>query len=145
MTGGRTLLKSATVLHLRRLILSNRCWAATLLGLALLLKALIPAGYMTVSSGKSIIVEICSGTGPASVTLHIPADGSDKGHKGTTSAEQPCAFASLGAQALAAVDPVILAAALAFTFILALRLVDLRLARHREHLRPPLRGPPALL
>ena len=132
------------MLHLRRLAMSNRCWAATLFGLALLLKALMPAGYMTVSSGKSITVEICSGTGPASLTLHIPTDGSDKGGKGATSAEQPCAFAGLSAQALAAVDPVILAAALAFTFILALLTVDLRLPRHRDHLRPPLRGPPAL-
>ena len=49
--------------------MSNRCWAATLFGLALLLKALIPASYMTVSSGKSITVEICSGllTGGRSV------------------------------------------------------------------------------
>lgn len=128
------------MLHLRRLILSNRCWAATLLGLALLLKALMPAGYMTVSSGKSITVEICSGTGPASLTLHIPSDEHDKGK---ASAEQHCAFAGLGAQALAAVDPYILEAALAFAFILALLFVDLRLARHRDHLRPPLRGPPA--
>ena len=131
------------MLHLRRLAMSNRCWAATLFGLALLLKALMPAGYMTVSSGKSITVEICSGTGPASFTLHIPADGDSKGGKGSTSAEQPCAFAGLGAQALAAVDPVILAAALAFAFIVALRFVDLRLPRHRAHIRPPLRGPPA--
>jgi len=133
------------MLHLRRLLLSNRCWATTLLGLALLLKALMPAGYMTVANGKSITVEICSGTGPASVTLHIPTDGSDKGGKGTSSAEQPCAFAGLGAQALAAVDPLILAAALAFAFIVALLFVDLRLPRHCEYLRPPLRGPPAHL
>ena len=131
------------MLHLRRLILSNRCWAATLFGLALLLKALMPAGYMTVSSGKSITVEICSGTGPAALTLHIPSGGNDK--SGKTSAERPCAFAGLGAQALAAVDPFILEAALAFAFILALLTVDLRLPRHREHLRPPLRGPPALI
>lgn len=123
--------------------MSNRCWAATLLGLALLLKALMPAGYMTVASGKSITVEICSGTGPASVTLHLPADKTDGG-KGTTSVEQPCAFAGLGAQALAAVDPFILEAALAFAFILALLTIDLRLPGHRDHLRPPLRGPPAL-
>lgn len=133
------------MLQFRRLIMSNRCWAVTLLGLALLFKAVMPAGYMTVSSGKSVTVEICSGTGPASLTLHIPTDGGEKGGKGTTSAEQPCAFASLGTQALAAVDPVILAAALAFAFILALRIVDLRLPARREHLRPPLRGPPALI
>ena len=145
MTSAPALPKSAAVLHLRRLAMSNRCWAATLFGLALLLKALIPASYMTVSSGKSITVEICSGTGPASLTLHIPADGNNKGGKSSTSAEQPCAFAGLGAQALAAVDPVILAAALAFAFIVALLFVDLRLPRHRAHLRPPLRGPPVLI
>lgn len=111
--------------------------------LALLLKVVVPAGFMTVATGKTLTVELCTGTGPASVTLHIPAEPGKKDGK-SGSAEQPCAFSALGAQALAATDPVLLAAALLFAFIFALIAPDQRLPRRTSHLRPPLRGPPAL-
>jgi len=133
------------VLHLRRLIHSHRCWAAVLLGVALLLKTVVPAGYMTVNNGKTVTVELCSSSGAGPMTLHIPVDGESRKGDDKAFADQPCAFAGLGAHALAATDPVVLAAALAFTFILALLAADLRLPRHGDHLRPPLRGPPALV
>ncbi|MBN8817654.1 MAG: DUF2946 family protein [Sphingomonas sp.] len=128
---------------LRHLARTHRHWAALLFCLALLLKVVVPAGFMTVATGKTLTVELCTGTGPASVTLHIPAEPGKKDGK-SGSAEQPCAFSALGAQALAATDPVLLAAALLFAFIFALIAPDQRLPRRTSHLRPPLRGPPAL-
>ncbi|MCW2364349.1 hypothetical protein M2346_002274 [Sphingobium xanthum] len=129
------------MLHMRRLVLSHRCWAATLLGLALLFKALMPAGFMPVVSGKTLTVELCSSGGAGPITLHIPVEGKDKTPQ--TQSDQTCAFGGLTAQALAATDPVVLEAALAFIFATALLQTDLRLPRHETYLRPPLRGPPA--
>ena len=131
------------MLHMRRLVHSHRCWAATLLGLALLFKALMPAGFMPVVSGKTISVELCSASGAGPMTIHIPVEGQGQQKAPQTQSDQHCAFAGLGAQALAATDPVVLEAALAFVFAAALLTADLRLPRHETYLRPPLRGPPA--
>jgi len=133
---------STAVLHLRRLVHSHRCWAAMLLGVALLFKAVVPGGYMTVVSDKTITVELCSSSGAGAMTLHIPVDGQGDDGGGKAQDTQPCAFSGLGAQVLPAADPVLLAAALAFIFLVALQVADLRLPQHGDHLRPPLRGPP---
>jgi hypothetical protein len=128
---------------LRHLARTHRRWAALLFCLALLLKVVVPAGVMTVATGKTLTVELCTGTGPASVTLHIPTESGKEDGK-HSAAEQPCAFSALGAQSLAATDPVLLAAALLFIFVLALIAPDQRLPRRTSYLRPPLRGPPAI-
>jgi len=115
-----------------------------LFSLALLLKLVVPAGFMPVANGTSLTVQLCSSMGPASATIHLPAD-TDGQDRNKQAADQPCAFAALGGQAVAATDPVILAAALLFAFVAALVGRDVRLVSRRRHLRPPLRGPPALI
>ncbi|MFD2780429.1 hypothetical protein ACFS32_04010 [Novosphingobium pokkalii] len=55
-----------------------------------------------------------------------------------------CPFTALSSASLGAVDPVVLALALAFVMALALRAAPCPRLGQTAHLRPPLRGPPAL-
>ena len=132
--------------RLRNLVLANRPFACAVLALALMMKLVMPAGYMpTVSSGQ-IIVSICSGTGPMTMVMTIPGLEHGKsegdGHQGKT--EQPCAFSGLNAPSLAAADPVLLAAAILFVLALGMRPLVLPASTAPPYLRPPLRGPPAV-
>lgn len=113
-----------------------------------MLKLLVPTGYMIDSSHGRITVTICSGTGPATMTMEMPGmDHSmpDHGKKDSGKAEMPCAFAGLSAAMTGAIDPVQLAALIAFVMALGLVAVILPAPARPAHLRPPLRGPPATL
>jgi len=134
--------------HLRR----HRRLAAWLLTLALLLKMLVPSGYMLDTSGRSIGLVLCSGMAPARVVAmpHTAMHGMahHNGHDGKKdgqTAEQPCAFAGLNAASLPAADPILLALAIAFIVATTVRYAGQKLVRARAYLRPPLRGPPILL
>lgn len=124
---------------LRRLVRSNRLIATAFLVLALLVKLVVPAGFMPVIDNGRIVISICSGTGPMALSIpdlgHGPSDSHGK-------SEQPCLFSGLSASSLAATDPVVLAAAI--LFILALGLLPARTpaAMAPAYLRPPTRGPP---
>lgn len=110
--------------------------------LALIVKALVPAGYMPTMMGKLLTVTLCTGDGfQKSVTLHLSQDGKGSGDR-QPGADHPCAFSALGGPALAATDPVVLAAALLFALVFALHFVPLPPLRRIGNLRPPLRGPP---
>lgn len=126
---------------LRRLVLRHRHAAMLLLALALLAKMVVPVGYMPTVAGKTLTLAMCNGAEP--VTISIPTDGGDNGKASHEAKDSPCAFSALGAQALAATDPVVLAAALIFAFVFALFALPLPPLRRISHLRPPLRGPPA--
>lgn len=126
--------------QIRRLVLSHRHCAALLLGLALLFKALMPAGFMPMMTAKSITVELCSSPGAPSIELHIPME---KSSGEADQSDQSCAFAGLGLQGLASADPMLLAQALVFAYSVALLSADLRLPQQEFYLRPPLRGPPS--
>lgn len=130
--------------RLRRLVLANRPFACALVGLALMLKMVVPAGLMPTVSNGHIVVSICSGTGPATMVVAIPGldHKSDKDDH-HSKAEQPCAFSGLSNSSLAAVDPFVLAAAILFILALGTRPRTLHTHRTIPYLRPPLRGPPA--
>ena len=124
----------------------NHALAAWLVALALVMKVLVPSGYMLGTSGGSITIEICSGYGPMKMTMPMSGmthHGSDKGDHGK--AEQPCAFSSLSAPSLAAADPVLLALAIAFIVAAAFRMAVTSPPRASAFLRPPLRGPPSVV
>jgi hypothetical protein len=132
------------VTGLRNILLRHRLFAAWLLAFALAMKLVVPGGYMIAVSSGAITIELCSGYGPQKMVAampgmtHHPAEPDDR-----AKAEMPCAFAGLFAASLAAADPLLLAAAIAF-----ITLTVFRLSIGPTHpdvptwLRPPLRGPP---
>ncbi len=129
---------------LGRLAMTHRRWALLVLALALLAKALMPAGYMPSVAGKTLTLAMCNGTGPVTVTIPVSGHGDAGKTSDSKGSDSPCAFSALGAQALAAADPVVRAAAILFAFAFALLALPAPPLRRERHLRPPLRGPPAL-
>ena len=133
---------------LARRLLAHRRVAALLCAAALLLKLVVPSGYMVASHGGHLTIEVCSGMAAAPVkmtmphAMPMPGQGKSEGH---AKADQPCAFAGLSAAALGAVDAVLLAALIAFVMALAFAPATLPPPLRRVRLRPPLRGPPAHL
>lgn len=130
---------------LRAFFRDNRRLALGLAVLALLVKALIPAGYMLSDrAGHVLTVTICGDASGQVITkqIEVPAEGGTAG-TGHAKAETTCVWGLLAMAALGGADVALLAAALAF--ILALGFSAVRPARpvRRSHLRPPLRGPPA--
>lgn len=129
---------------LARRLLAHRRLAALLCAAALLLKLVVPSGYMVASHGGHLTIEVCSGMAAAPVKMTMPMSGHGKSHDGAKP-DQPCAFAGLSAAALGAVDAVLLAALIAFVMALAFAPATLPPPLRRVRLRPPLRGPPAVL
>ncbi len=132
-----------------RHLLAQRHLAVLLCAAALLLRLLVPTGYMIGTAHGDLAIVVCPGTAPATMTAAMPEmhgampEHGDAGAHGK--AQLPCAFAGLSAAMLGAIDPIQLAALIAFVLTLG------RVATHRPvpaqpaHLRPPLRGPPASL
>ncbi len=138
---------------LRRL-LAQRHLALPLLLATLLLKLLVPTGYMIGTEQGHIAIILCPGTVPAPAveaaamsSMHgmhadMPDHGKSKNHG---MVEMPCAFAGLAAATLAAIDPVLLIALIAFIMTIGSDGLALPKPLRRAFLRPPLRGPPAYL
>lgn len=126
---------------LRALLFDNRRLALGLVVLALLIKALIPAGYMLSDrAGHVLTVTICGDASGQTLTKQIEVPSQNTGDH--AKAEASCAWGLLAMAALGGADVLLLAAALAF--ILALGFAASRAAPRprRAYLRPPLRGPP---
>lgn len=119
--------------------------AAWIVAAALLMKLVVPAGFMPVFSGSSVTIEICTGVGPQTVTMPMAMPGMPdhgQGKSDHAAKDMPCGFGGLAFPALAAADPIALALALAFLIATVFRLVHRDVALAVAHLRPPLRGPP---
>jgi hypothetical protein len=117
----------------------HRHFAAAILALALALRVLVPAGYMPAFDHGAVGVRICgSQIAPPMAGMHHGAGHEDKQNH----ADQPCAFAGLGAPA----DPPPLAAALPpAPEALRVALFDLErgaVGARETHARPPVCGPP---
>lgn len=114
---------------------------------AILVRALVPAGWMpTMGANGGIVISMCTGMG--AVEMVLAPDGSlhEKApvkHDGAT--DHPCTFAGLG-QAFAAADPVAMPVPLPVDFIdppLAPQLVSI--GRGLAAPPPPQTGPPILV
>jgi hypothetical protein len=118
------------------------------LACALAMKILVPAGFMPVVSGGRVTIEICGGTVPVQtvmapmMAMAMPGMAHHSGKSDHQEREMPCAFSGLTAPSLAAVDPVLLAIAIAFIVGLVFRVRTAVPIAAQAHLRPPLRGPP---
>jgi hypothetical protein len=130
-----------------RHLLAQRHFAVLLCATTLLLKLLVPTGYMIDNDHGRMTVTICSGLGPATMKMDMPEMHGDMPDHGKSKdhgkAEMPCAFSGLTAAMLGSIDPVQLAALIAFVMATGLAVVVLPAPSCPAHLRPPLRGPPA--
>ncbi|MFS0773439.1 hypothetical protein [Sphingomonas sp. 1P08PE] len=140
---------------MRRLLL-RRDLAVLLCVAALLLKLLVPTGYMITNDHGLPTITICPGVAPAPAAMvmhgmhgmatdHAASMGhGDKGgHRKADQADAPCAYAGLSAATLGAIDPVQLAGLLAFIAATGFRSVHPSAPLDASHLRPPPIGPPA--
>ena len=131
----------------RRHLLQHRATAALLLVAALLMRVLVPAGFMPSVDRGGITLVLCSGAGAKSVQMAagMSMSGaehqSDREHGDTP--EPPCVFSGLAAPALSGTDPILLAAAILFVMLFAVRTPARPRVAPALRLRPPLRGPPA--
>jgi len=124
-----------------RSLLAQRRFAVLICVAALLLKLLVPTGYMIESSHGRLSLAVCPGTVPVTempgMDRSMPDHGQEHGK-----AELPCAFSGLSATALGAIDPVQLAILIAFVTAGGLFVVTSPVPSNATWLRPPLRGPP---
>jgi len=132
-----------------RQLLAQRHLAVLICAATLLLKLLVPTGYMIDSDHGRITITICSGTASRPMTMEMPGmHGDMPDHdksKDHGKAEMPCAFSGLSAAMLGAIDPVQLAALIVFILALGLIATIPPAPSRPAYLRPPLRGPPAYL
>ena len=132
-----------------RHLLAQRYLIVLICAAALLLKLLVPSGYMVDSAHGRLTITICSGTTPAIKAMEMPAmhgDMPDHGKSdGHGEVEMPCAFSGLSASALGAIDPIQLAGLIAFVLTLGFVAIILPAPERPAYLRPPSRGPPASL
>jgi hypothetical protein len=131
---------------LRDHLLRHRALALLVVMAALCMKVVVPSGYMIGQNAKVLTVQICDEiTGNKVVKqLVIPMKdgGSESGHK---QGKAECPFTSLSMASLAGADHTLLVLALAFILALGFAPAPIPLPKRISHLRPPLRGPPALV
>ncbi|MBC2666815.1 hypothetical protein H7F51_14955 [Novosphingobium flavum] len=126
---------------LRAFLRDHRKLASLVLAMALLMKALVPAGYMVESGSRVLAVAICADASGGHFTLQIVIPGKTDGEARHDKAEGTCAFSALAMGALGGADPALLLIALAFILLLGLAPAPAR-RKGPARLRPPLRGPP---
>lgn len=131
---------------LRTFLMRHQVLALLVVMAALCMKIVVPTGFMIAQNSKVLTVQLCTDDLGHAVTAKIaipmkgePGDSSGKQGKGE------CPFASLSMASMTSADPALLALALAF--ILALGFAPTRISHPKRicYLRPPLRGPPALV
>ena len=125
----------------RAILFRHRALAAVLLCAALLLKVLVPTGYMIGSSGKVLTISVCSDASGQKLTHQIvvpmkKSSGSEAASKGE------CPYSALSMGVLGSTDPELLALALAFILALGFAPRRMEALRTIARLRPPLRAPP---
>jgi hypothetical protein len=127
--------------QLRHYLRDHRHVAVTILMVAMLMRLLLPTGFMPEVSAGKITIALCTGHASAVSDMAMP-DGSHHQQGQPAKHDMPCPFSSASAHGLAGTDPILLAIAIAFVMALCLRPVAVVRIADAPHLRPPLRGPP---
>lgn len=127
---------------IRRLLAQPRL-AVLICAVALLLKVLVPTGYMISDGPSGLAITVCSDM-DAAPGMSMPGDLPDPGKsKDHGKVGIPCPFASLSAQSLPAIDPALLVQLFDFIMAGGVGVVGISASPSRTWLRPPLRAPPA--
>jgi hypothetical protein len=126
------------VSSLRAFSRAHRDVVCLLVGVALLLRILVPAGFMPSLDNGRLVVAICNGVGHARIVLDLPG----LEHKRDGQVQSPCAFADLAMPSLSGADPIQLAALIAFVLLLGTVFAIALPPKAAPRLWPPLRGPP---
>ncbi len=128
---------------LRLFLRDRRRFAVLLLACALVMKALMPAGYMIAGDGAKVLtITICADSQGGSYTKQIVVPHSGKQAAPADQAKDSCPYSALSMATLGGADPLLLALVLAFILALGFATAPpLRLGQALR-LRPPLRGPP---
>ncbi len=127
---------------LRHYLRDRRHFAMAIILLTLLMRLLLPTGFMPEVSAGKITIALCTGHGPATIDLAMPGSSGHHDQGQTAKHDMPCPFASGSTHGLAGADPILLAIAIAFVMALCLRPVAVVRIADAPYLRPPLRGPP---
>lgn len=145
-------LNGSVMTPLRRLTRAYPAVTGWLIAAALLLRLVMPGGWMLAADHGRWSIVPCAGImpvapDPAMPSMHAMSSGHDRGqrHDGGghgSRAEQPCAFAGLSLPGLATADPVLLAGLIVFVLLTAFRRRTKPTARRISRIRPPLRAPP---
>ncbi|MDQ2878618.1 MAG: hypothetical protein M3R41_06045 [Pseudomonadota bacterium] len=114
--------------------------------------ALIVGGVaiLAVETASGLRMVICTGMGPMTTNMAMPgampgtADHPQGDHDSPAKHDTPCAGAGLHAPSLGGADVVQLVLALAVIFAAGVAAVAVVQLPRVTHLRPPLRGPPAI-
>jgi hypothetical protein len=127
---------------LRDYLRDRRHFAMAIVLLALLMRLLLPTGFMPEVSAGKITIALCTGHGPAAIEMAMPSSGGHHDQGQTAKHDMPCPFSSGSTHGLAGADPILPAIAIAFVMALSLRPVAIVRIGDAPYLRPPLRGPP---
>lgn len=132
---------------LRVFFLKHRGLAGVLVASALLLKVLVPTGFMIgADASHTITVTIChdaSGAGAVQqIAIPLKKGGGEAPGK---PAKGECPYGALSMASLSGADTVLLALALAFIMALGFAPVRCAVPARPSFILPPLRGPPALI
>lgn len=130
----------------RAFFLRHRALALMLVLATLCMKAFVPTGFMIGQNSKVLTVQICDdvfGNHAVKQIAILMKDGSSDSDNKQGKGE--CPFSSLSMASMTGADPALLALALAFILALGFAPVQTAHPKRVTHLRPPLRGPPALV
>ncbi len=134
---------------LRALVLRHHLLAMVLVGAALCLRMVMPAGVMVAPETKVLTIRICVDSldhdAIAQVAVPMKGTAGKSGSSGGSSGKGECAFSSLSMAATGGADGILLALALAFILTLGFAPTPAPRPRRLARLRPPLRGPPLSL
>lgn len=147
--------------HTVRHLFAQRHLAVLLCAATLLMKLLVPTGYMIATDHGRFAITLCSGTTSGAMamdmpgtidmpgTMDMPGMHDDTAGHGKSNdhgkAEMPCAFTGLSAAVLGPIDPIQLAALIAFVMAIGLTIAVPPGPSQPAFLRPPLRAPPTYL
>lgn len=128
--------------HLRCFVFCRPAVAALLLAMALAVRAIVPAGFMPVSTTTGIEIAVCSGQGPMQIVIGTDGIPRPADHHPANDTSAHCPFAATGLALLSPISPELLLAALLFALVLALAPAAVPRIIDTARRRPPLRAPP---